>query len=114
MKFKVLNEFEKKNEEIKSLKEMLKRQNKENAELKKLVKNDKIEPNDLYFENDQLRNRISQAIDICSDLALNTERLIQMNSKHDNKNKDMLNSSQACLNKASRFLAGMLFYIHVF
>lgn len=102
LKFKVLNEFEKKNEEIKHLKARLKSQCKENDNLKKLAQN---QDNQAI---DQVRSKLSEAIEICFNLVKQSEQLIRMNRKFAKAGTqiDELNSSQAYLEKASRFLSG--------
>ena len=105
-----MNEFEKKNEEIKYLKEKLKSKNKENEDLKKLQKNDNF---DVKHTNQLLKSKLHEAIEICSNLVTQTEQLIRMNRKLAIKNDEIekLDTSQAYLLKASQFLSGILFTI---
>lgn len=105
MKFKVLNEFEKKNNEIKSLKEKLEKQSKENVKLKKLA--DNRGEMEVYVENEQLKTKLSEAVQICSELVLNTEQLIQLNNKGVDKHK--LNITKDCIDKATVFLSDSAF-----
>lgn len=112
LKFKIANELDRKNAEIKNLKEMLLKQSKEKGELKKLAdKHDKKnELGDVYLENKQLKEKLSEAIDVCSNLVLNIEQLHQLkNGSHNSCNEEAgkLNSSQVCLDRATRFLSGI-------
>lgn len=112
MKFKVINEFEKKNEEIRNLKDLLKIQNKENIELKNSLKRDGATPKDLSGENQQLKSKLSEAFHICSNLVSHTEKLIRMNKRLAEKQVDIdgLNKSIAYFDKASQFLTGKQTY----
>lgn len=105
MKFKVINEFEKKNNEIKSLKEKLEKQSKETAKLRKLA--DNRGEMEVYVENDQLKTKLSDAVQICSELVLTTEQLIQLTNKGVDEHK--LNATKECIDKATVFLSGDTF-----
>lgn len=103
LKFKVLKQFKRKNEEIQNLKENIKHQNKEITDLKKRLKTFQSETNK---ENESLRSKLTETVEICSNLIFYTESLINMNRQLPNEtiDVDLLNSSQAFLEKASQIL----------
>lgn len=59
----------------------------------------------MLVENEQLKTKLSEAVQICSELVLSTEELIQLNNKGVGDHK--LNSNKECIDKATVFLSGI-------
>lgn len=104
-----MNQFKRKNEEIQNLKENIKHQNKEITDSKKRLKTFQSETNK---ENESLRSKLTETVEICSNLIFYTESLINMNRQLPNEtiDVDLLNSSQAFLEKASQILKSSMYF----
>lgn len=109
LKYQIIKEFDKKNEEIANLQSMLKKAEKE----VKLMKCRKKVTDFDKLKDDSSKVKLSEALRFCTDLINKINELITVDAIDKRKNRNILNSARTLVESATSFLTGNIYHCSI-